>query len=624
MTGSAQNLAFTASQNPADGLMLAEGLRQQSAADLLSNTKTGGFYYLIGFVGVLITRPSITSHWFFLLTIFTLLLSSALMRMNLFRRANNRPTRQHVLLASAATILSVLVWGVFASWIIYQVGTIDATVALVMGAGAAFASGTLIATNTHRKLQLIALISMFLPPLLSLLFIVGDDPAIVAVIFLCTYLFYLYMLGTRQNQAYHLALENALRLELQTIALRQARNEAMAASKAKSEFLAHMSHEIRTPLNGVIGSSELLATTEVTAEQQDYLATIQRSGRLLMDLVNDILDFSRITSNALKLSTQVIELRALAANVIKMVEPAAKDKLLLLEIHVDTGLPECVRVDSLRVQQLMINLLTNAIKFTESGTIKLVLLRVRSPAGASRIRCEVADTGIGIDETNLRMIFDQFAQVENFKPDVRGVGLGLSICKQLVELMGGEIGVTSTLGSGSTFWFEIPLQASKQTEENQQEAQHETSAGSEQTSTALADQSRFRIPAAVPTILLVEDNHINRRLVFEYLRFFNCTVIEATNGNEGLARFRENQPDLILMDYNMPGLDGISATRELRQHEVTARWPRTPVVALTAHAYSDAARECLAAGMDDYLSKPIMIEDFRNMITRWIPTIRTR
>ena len=624
MTGSAQNLAFTASQNPADGLMLAEGLRQQSAADLLSNTKTGGFYYLIGFVGVLITRPSITSHWFFLLTIFTLLLSSALMRMNLFRRANNRPTRQHVLLASAATILSVLVWGVFASWIIYQVGTIDATVALVMGAGAAFASGTLIATNTHRKLQLIALISMFLPPLLSLLFIVGDDPAIVAVIFLCTYLFYLYMLGTRQNQAYHLALENALRLELQTIALRQARNEAMAASKAKSEFLAHMSHEIRTPLNGVIGSSELLATTEVTAEQQDYLATIQRSGRLLMDLVNDILDFSRITSNALKLSTQVIELRALAANVIKMVEPAAKDKHLLLETHVDTGLPECVRVDSLRVQQLMINLLTNAIKFTESGTIKLVLLRVRSPAGASRIRCEVADTGIGIDETNLRMIFDQFAQVENFKPDVRGVGLGLSICKQLVELMGGEIGVTSTLGSGSTFWFEIPLQASKQTEENQQEAQHETSAGSEQTSTALADQSRFRIPAAVPTILLVEDNHINRRLVFEYLRFFNCTVIEATNGNEGLARFRENQPDLILMDYNMPGLDGISATRELRQHEVTARWPRTPVVALTAHAYSDAARECLAAGMDDYLSKPIMIEDFRNMITRWIPTIRTR
>jgi signal transduction histidine kinase len=427
----------------------------QTQRDFLTQVRYGGLFYPIGFAGILLAEPQLLNPWIIPAAFFMLLLFSAWFRHSLHLGRSDMSLSALFARAKAALVFNVFVWGLFNSWVISGASELNATLTLLMAATASMAAGVSASSMTYQPLQKYVLVLMLGPAALSFMVLIRDVPSMIAVGFVAVYFVYLIGMGKRQNRAYRTSQIAAIRLDLQTEALKEARNAALAASKAKGQFLAHMSHEIRTPLNGVIGNTELLAMTATDPQQLEYIATIQQSGQLLMDLLNDILDFSRISSKALKLYPEPVRLHELTGNLMTMLQPTAQKKGLQLNCLLQETLPPLVKVDRLRLQQLIVNLLSNALKFTNRGGITVNLYGEQSPGQCWQLHCEVADTGIGIAEQDQERIFDQFTQVETHA-DIRGSGLGLSICKQLVELMGGQIGVKSQLGVGSTFWFCLP------------------------------------------------------------------------------------------------------------------------------------------------------------------------
>lgn len=429
----------------------------QTQRDFLSQVRAGGFFYLIAFAGTLLSEPQLLGDWPIPAAFGTLLLFCALLRFTLHVGRSDLPLGTLFLRARAALVLNVLVWGVFSAWVISGAHELNATLALMLAATASIAAGASSASMTYQRLQPLVLIALLVPPAVGFMIFIHDTPTYIAVAFIVIYFVYLLGQGKRQHRFYRKSLVSTIRFNRQTAALKEARNDALAASKAKSQFLAHMGHEIRTPLNGVIGNTELLAMSATDPQQRIYIETIQQSGQLLADLLNDILDFTRITSKALKLNPVPVKLGELADNLMTMLQPTAHSKGLQLDCQLDETLPAEIKLDKLRLQQLIVNLLSNALKFTQQGSITLCLSAGQPPEQRWLLRCEVTDTGIGIAEQDQERIFDQFTQVGTLA-DVRGSGLGLSICKQLVEMMGGEIGVHSRLGEGSRFWFTLPAE----------------------------------------------------------------------------------------------------------------------------------------------------------------------
>lgn len=429
----------------------------QTQRDFLTQVRYGGFFYPIGFAGILLAEPELLKPWVISTGFGVLLLFCAWFRHSLHLGRSDMSLSALFLRARVGMVFNVFVWGIFSSWVISGASELNATITLVMAATASIAAGASSASMTYQPLQPYVLAMMLGPTALSFIVFISDTPSLIAAGFSAVYFLYLINLGKRQNRTYRKALIALIRLDLQTEALKEARNAALAASKAKGQFLAHMSHEIRTPLNGVIGNTELLAMTATDPQQLEYIATIQQSGQLLMDLLNDILDFSRISSKALKLYPEPVRLHEITDNLMTMLQPTAQRKGLHLNCLLQESVPPFIKVDKLRLQQLIVNLLSNALKFTHKGGITLNLYGEQKPGEAWQLHCEVADTGIGIAEHDHERIFDQFTQVDTHA-DIRGSGLGLSICKQLVELMGGQIGVKSQLGVGSTFWFCLPTE----------------------------------------------------------------------------------------------------------------------------------------------------------------------
>jgi two-component system, sensor histidine kinase len=390
------------------------------------------------------------------------------------------------------------------------------------------------------------------------------------------------------------------RIGQRTEELQQALDLANSAQRAKDQFLATMSHEIRTPMNAVIGLAALLRDTPLDARQQQYLSMLQASGEHLLALINDVLDFSKIEAGRLEIEWRPMQFEPALELVRTITEPQAHAKGLGFEMHVDAAVPASVLCDELRWRQVLINLVGNAIKFTTAGSVAVRLGRVDGVADAAgempRLFCEVSDTGVGIAPEAQARIFEPFLQADGSTTRTHGgTGLGLAISRRIAQALGGSLTLSSEPGRGSTFRLEWPLR--------QVDA---TVVATASAAAQLTDPRQLRI-------LLVEDNPINQLVASGLLEKAGCSADLAVDGLEAVEKARAGGYDLILMDMQMPRLDGLGATRRIRSLPL-ARQPA--IVAMTANAFDEDRQQCLAAGMNDFLSKPLAFETFKAALAR--------
>ncbi len=396
--------------------------------------------------------------------------------------------------------------------------------------------------------------------------------------------------------------------EIAFVRLEKSTAKAIEAARSKSEFLANMSHEIRTPMNGVLGMIELLSRTVLNEKQRRYLTTLQTSAGGLMSVLNDILDFSKIEAGKLELREETCRVRALVDDVTELFAARAELRGLRIEAKVDADVPSQVEADTERVRRVLSNLVGNAVKFTETGSVTVHASVEEHKGQVFQLRFEVVDTGVGIDPSVQSKLFEAFSQVDgSLTRKHGGTGLGLAICKQLVGLMKGRLGVTSAPGKGSTFWFVLPLRRLE-------------SAGTVALPVALTPR-----PLALPSsqigatrkILVAEDNPINQEVMRELLSELGYEADIVENGLLALTALEQCSYPLVLMDCQMPELDGYGAAREIRRRERDGR--RLPLIAVTAHAFEGEREKAVAAGMDDYLTKPISATVLGEVIQRWWP-----
>jgi len=441
------------------------------------------------------------------------------------------------------------------------------------------------------------------------------------------------LLGASFNQMLGQIEDREQRLQEAIRELEKARDDAQEAARSKSSFLANMSHEIRTPMNGVVGMISLLQRTELNDQQRLYFDTIDKSASSLLMIIDDILDFTKIEAGRLEVKSELLSLQDNLNSIAAFFDEPARNKGIEFGVTKDPNIPDKILGDSGRLRQVLLNLLGNAMKFTEHGSVRLKVLSAGNPI-ARRIRFEVSDTGIGIAPKDQQRIFSEFFQADATSTrQFGGTGLGLAICRQLVTLMGGSIGFHSAKGVGSTFWFELPMQAEVINPFEKAEpdatnassnpflkgkASAEVSAGGVDTNPKQAaplpggHQEPLRFEAQV---LVAEDSEVNQFIIRELLATVGLKPTIVNNGQEAVESFQSHRYDLVFMDIQMPIMDGVVATRILRELQAEQGVnPSCLVVGLSAHAMSGDRERYLQEGMDEYLTKPIAITELERVL----------
>ena len=385
--------------------------------------------------------------------------------------------------------------------------------------------------------------------------------------------------------------------------LRLAKDAAETALEAKTQFLANMSHELRTPMNGIIGMIDLLDQTVDTSEQLEYVDTLRKSSDALLTILNDILDLSKIQAGKLQLHEVPLELASVMERIRSLFIYRAEQKGIRFTYHITPHTPRFVVTDEIRLLQIISNLVANAIKFTNEGTVSIVVSSVSTDGERHTLRFAVQDSGIGISETDAELLFTNFTQLDTTpSKSYGGTGLGLAISRQLAEMLGGEIGVLSDLGEGSVFWFTISCREAR----------------AEEMPASLPDRESELKPFAIaPQVLLVDDNAINQKVGQRLLSKLGCKVDIASDGPEAIARATGSSAryDIIFMDIQMPDMDGVQATREIRSR-LGEKCP--PVVAMTAYSMQEDAGRFMRQGLDDYVGKPVKSRKLYEVLHRWL------